>query len=104
MTVLATIELKMNDLSALVAAKKELMDPVADPLFAENGHIWQVVARTDEGVLLLNLWQDETGRDRANSDPRLIAAREAVLERTGSQATYQSYPVLSVRSTSGPVP
>jgi|SRR5581483_9777741 len=102
MTVLAAIELKVDDLSALVAAKKELMDPIADPLFAENGHVWQVVARTDDGVLLFNLWQDEAGRDRANSDPRLIAAREAVLERTGAEAAYRSYPVLSVRSTPSP--
>lgn len=102
MAVLAAIELKVDDLSALVAAKKELMDPVADPLFAENGHVWQVVARTDDGVLLLNLWQDEAGRDRANSDPRLIAAREAVLDRTGAEASYRSYPVLSVNNTPAP--
>jgi hypothetical protein len=48
------------------------MDPVADPLFAENGHLWQVVARTNDGVILLNLWEDEVGRDRANNDPRLV--------------------------------
>jgi len=100
MAVLATIELKVSDLSALVAAKKELMDPVADPLFAANGHVWQMVARTQDGVLLLNLWEDEAGRDRANSDPRLIAAREAVLERTGAEAAYQSYPVLDMKNTS----
>src|SRR5579875_3309078 len=102
MAVLATIELKVDDLSALVAAKKELMDPVADPLLAQNGHVWQVVARTVEGVLLLHLWRDETGRDRANQDPGLIGAREAVLERTGAEASYRSYPVLGVKNTTTP--
>jgi hypothetical protein len=97
--VLAAIDLKVDDLEALVAAKKELMDPVADPLFAEYGHRWQVVVRTEEGVRLLNLWDDEEGRDRANNDPRLAAAREAVLARTGAQASYQSYPVLAIKTT-----
>lgn len=99
MAVLATIELKVDDLNALVEAKKKLMDPVADPLFGQNGHLWQVVARTDDGVLLLNLWEEEAGRDRANSDPQLTAAREAVLEQTGAEASYRSYPVLSVKTT-----
>ena len=99
MAVLAAIELKVGDLSALVAAKKELLDPVADPLFADNGHLCQVIARTDDGVLLLNLWRDEAGRDRANSDPQLVAAREAVLNRTRAEATYRSYPVIAVKTT-----
>ncbi len=102
MAVLAAIELKVDDLSALVAAKKELMDPVADPLFAENGHVWQIVARTNDGLLLLNLWQDEVGRDRANTDPHLIAARQAVLARSGAEASYHSYPVLSISHTLHP--
>jgi len=99
MPVLATIDLKIDDLEALVAAKKELMDPVAEPLFAENGHVWQLVVRTDEGVRLLNLWSDEAGRDRANADPRMAAARDAVLERTGATASYASYPVLALKQT-----
>jgi len=97
--VLATIDLEVDDLDALVNAKKELMDPVAGPLFAENGHLWQLVVRTDGGVRLLNLWNDEAGRDRANSDPRLVAAREAVLERTGAEASYASYHVLAIQET-----
>ena len=99
MPVLATIDLKVDDLGALVAAKKELMDAVADPLFAENGHLWQLVVLTECGVRLLNLWSDEAGRDRANSDPRVVAAREAVLERTGAEASYASYRVLAVKET-----
>lgn len=102
MPVLATIELKADDLAALIAAKKELMDPVATPLFAEHGHRCQVVVRTEDGVLLLNLWDDEAGRERANSDPRLTAAREAVLDRTGAKATYASFPVLAVNPTRRP--
>ena len=99
MPVLATIDLKVDDLDALVTAKEELMDPVAEPLFAENGHLWQLVVRTDSGVRLLNLWSDEAGRDRANSDPRVVAAREAVLERTGAEASFASYHVLAVKQT-----
>jgi hypothetical protein len=99
MPVLAAIDLKVDDLEALIAAKKELMDPVADPLFAEHGHRWQVVVRTDQGVRLLNLWDSEEGRDRANNDPGLVEAREAVLARTGAQANYSSYPVLAIKTT-----
>ena len=99
MPVLATIDLKVDDLAALVAAKKELMDPVAEPLFAENGHVWQLVVRTDDGVRLLNLWGDAAGRDRANADPRLAAARDAVLERTGAEASYASYEVVAITET-----
>lgn len=97
--VLAAIELKVDDLNALLAAKKELMDPVAEPLFAQNGHRWQLVARTDDGVLLLNLWDSEEGRDRANADPRLVAAREAVLARAGATASYRSYSVLALKTS-----
>ena len=99
MAVLATIDLKVDDLEALVAAKKELMDPVADPLFAEHGHLWQLVVRIDGGVRLLNLWRDDAGRDRANSDPRMVAAREAVLERTGAEASYASHQVLAIKES-----
>ena len=99
MTVLATIELNVDDIDALIAAKKEVMDPVADQVFREHGHLCQVVARTDHGVLLLNFWEDEEGRDRANADPRMVAARQAVLDHTGAQATYASYPVLGINPT-----
>lgn len=99
MATLAVVDLKVRDVAALIAAKKELMDPVANTLFAENGHRWQVVLRTDEGVRLLNLWENDEGRERANEDPALVTAREAVLERGNAQATYETYPVLAVNVT-----
>lgn len=55
----------------------------------------------DEREDVLNVWQDEAGRQRANEDPGLAAAQAAVLEQTRAEASYSSYPVLSVKTARG---
>jgi hypothetical protein len=40
-----------------------------------------------------------SGSARANADPNLAAARDAVLERTGAEASYATYEVLAIKQS-----
>jgi hypothetical protein len=98
MAVLAMVKLD-GDPDRLLAAKRELMDPVAERVFGEHGHTWQVVARSDEGLLIFNLWQDAEGRDRANADPAMREAREKIVAATGATAEFANWPVIEQKTT-----
>jgi hypothetical protein len=98
MAVLAMVKLN-GDPERLLAAKQEFMDPVAERVFPEQGHTWQVIARSDEGLLIFNLWEDAEGRDRANADPAMQKAREKIVTATGATAESASWPVIEHKTT-----
>lgn len=99
MAVLAMVKLD-GDPEQLLAAKRKLMDPVAERVFPEHGHTWQVVARSDEGIVIFNLWEDGDSRDRANADPAMLAAREKIVAATGATAEFANWPVIEQKTTS----
>ena len=98
MAVLAMVKLN-GDSEQLLAAKRELMDPVAGPVFREHGHKAQVVARSEEGLLIFNLWEDAQGRDQANADPGMQDARQKIVAATGATAEFASWPVIEHKTT-----
>ncbi len=98
MAVLAMVKLK-GDPDRLLAAKREFMDPVAERVFPDSGHTWQVTARSDEGLLIFNLWKDDEGRDRANADPAMQEAREKIVAATGATAEFATWPVIEHKPT-----
>jgi hypothetical protein len=100
MAVLAMVKLN-GDPEKLLAAKREFMDPVAKAVFREHGHKSQVIARSDEGLLIFNLWKDAEGRDGANSHPAMQDAREKIVAATGATAEFANWPVIEHTTTTG---
>jgi hypothetical protein len=98
MAVLAMVKLK-GDPEQILAAKSEYMDPVAEAPFREHGHQSQIVTRTDDGVIIFNLWDNPEGRDRANADPDMQAAREKIVAITGAEAEFASWEVVAQKTT-----
>ncbi|GAC1436975.1 MAG: hypothetical protein NVSMB51_09510 [Solirubrobacteraceae bacterium] len=101
MAVLAMVKLN-GDAERILAAKKELMDPAAAQPFRDHGHLEQTVVRTDDGVIVFNLWQDAAGRDRANDEPAIELARRRMVERTGLQPEFASWEVVEHTVTRAP--
>jgi hypothetical protein len=98
MAVLAMVKLD-GDPERLLAAKRKFMDPVAGPVFREHGHKSQVIVRSDEGLLIFNLWEDAEGRDRANADPAMQDARQKIVAATGATAEFANWPVIEHKTT-----
>jgi hypothetical protein len=98
MAVLAMVKLS-GDPEQLLAAKREFMDPVAERVFAECGHEWQVIAQSDDGLVILNLWTDAGGRDRANADPAMEEARQRLVAETGATAEFANWAVVEQKTT-----
>ena len=98
MAVLAMVKLN-GDSEQLLAAKREFMDPVADRVFPEHGHTWQVIAQGDEGLMIFNLWRDAEGRDRANADPAMQEARDKIVAATGATTEFANWSVIEHKTT-----
>ena len=58
-----------GDPEALLAVKRERFDPVATVVGAENGMIFHLCARTDDGLLVLNLWESRDGSEATSRRP-----------------------------------
>jgi hypothetical protein len=98
MTVLAMVKLD-GDPERLLAAKRQFMDPVAGPVFRQHGHKAQVIARSDEGLLIFNLWEDADGRELANADAAMRDARQKIVAATGATAEFANWPVIEHKTT-----
>jgi hypothetical protein len=75
---LTIIELK-GDTDAILAQKRE-NDSVIESAASENGGIFHVAARSDDGLILVNLWDSAEGSDAVAEKPEVQQA----IERMGS--------------------
>jgi hypothetical protein len=98
MTVLAMVKLT-GDPDKILAAKAEFMDTVTEEPFRAHGHQSQIIARRDDGVLILNLWDSQEGRDRANAHPAMQDARSKIIASTGAQAEFANWDVVAQKVT-----
>ncbi|MFL5842076.1 MAG: hypothetical protein ACJ77Z_16625 [Thermoleophilaceae bacterium] len=73
---LTVIKIK-GDTDEILRTKAEHIDPVMNRKGPEHGGIWSVTARTDDGVLIVNLWPDEESSERAFQDPEVQGALQA---------------------------
>jgi hypothetical protein len=92
MAILTTFEVH-GDPDEILAKQEEKIVPEARRLAAENGGIWQVVAKTDNGVMMVNLWENEDGMRRVAEQIGPIA-EEAGLQQVG----WRQYEVLRHRT------
>ena len=70
---LTLIEIK-GDADELVKFKREAMDPIFERKMDEHGIVFSLTARTDDGILIVNLWPDEESSERAFQDPEVQQA------------------------------
>jgi hypothetical protein len=62
-----------GDPDELLAFKQQHMDPKVAPVAKENGAIEHIVARTDGGLLIVNLWETLEGSEKTNEVARELA-------------------------------
>ena len=63
-----------GDPDELFAKVSETVDPVTARLSPKHGRLANVVARTDEGILVINLWAHEEGRQAMAQEPEVQQA------------------------------
>jgi hypothetical protein len=70
--------MKMHGDSDELAAKlREHVRPVGMELAPKHGGLGTIVAKTDDGVMIINLWQNEEGRHAMAEEPQVREALQA---------------------------
>ena len=85
-----------GDPDELAAKIAEHVAPVAERLAPGHGGLANIVARTDTGVLSINLWENEEGRHAMANEPEI---QEAVRAAGLPQPSFEGYEVLVLRVT-----
>jgi len=70
---LTIMRLKGNP-DELLQTKQEKLDPIARDKAREYGAISQAVAKTSDGLMMVNLWESEQGSDSMRADPEIDGA------------------------------
>ena len=74
--------------------KMQGIDEVAQRLAPGHGGLLNIVAKTDEGILVINLWETEEGRHAMAEEPEIQQAlQSAGLPRPG----FEGYEVAQIR-------
>jgi hypothetical protein len=83
-----------GDPDELRAAAQEHVDPVTKRLGEKHGMLANIVARTDDGVLVINLWENEEGRRAMAAEPEV---QQAVLAAGFPPPDFEGFEVVSLR-------
>ena len=75
-----TIMRSSGDSDALLAAKREHIDPIMEQRGAELGNVFHVAARGPDGLIVANLWESAEASERAFNDPEVQRARAAMAD------------------------
>lgn len=78
-------------------AKMGNIDEVASRKAAEYGGVSSTVVRTDDGVMVINMWSDEEGRHKMGDDPEM---RQALQDAGMPPPSAKGYEVLEHRTVS----
>ncbi len=85
-----------GDPDAIAAAMEEHLAPVTARLAPQHGGLAHIAARTDDGVLVINLWETEEGRHTMAEEPEV---QEALGKANLPQPAFQGHEVLWFRVT-----
>jgi hypothetical protein len=70
--------MKMSgDANELAAKLNEHVRPVGREFAPKHGGLGTIVARTDDGIMVINLWETEEGRHAMAAEPRIQEALRA---------------------------
>ena len=75
----------------LMDAMREHVAPVAARLAPQFGGISSTIVRTDDGIMVVNLWKDDEGRHRLPEHPDMQAA----IAKSGFTPNATGYEVLA---------
>jgi hypothetical protein len=73
------------------------VEEVASRKAAEYGGVSSTVVRTDDGIMLINMWSDEEGRHKMAEDPEI---RQAIQDAGMPPPSAKGYEVLEHRTPS----
>ena len=97
MSVVSTMHFA-GDSDELAAKIEEYILPISMRLAPQHGGLANIVARTDDGVLIINLWENDEGRHAMADEPEIQAAVAAAgLPRPA----FEGHEVLSLNVTEG---
>lgn len=96
MSILTMFELH-GDPDELFALQEEKVEPIVRPVATENGAISSITVRTDDGLMVVNHWENEEGMERVSAKVR------PQVEEMGmpAPANWRQYEVLAVRTPGG---
>ena len=84
-----------GDPEDLLARMAEHIGPVSDRLAEKHGGLLNVVARDgDDGILVVNLWESEEGRQAMAREPEI---QEALAAARFPAPAFEGYEVMAVR-------
>jgi hypothetical protein len=66
-----------GDADELAAKLREHVRPVGMELGPKHGGLGTIVARADDGIMVINLWENEEGRHAMAEEPRIQEAVQA---------------------------
>jgi hypothetical protein len=82
-----------GDSEELAAKLREHVRPLGKELAPKHGGLGTIVARTDDGIMVINLWETEEGRHAMAAEPRV---QEAVKGAGLPQPAFEGYEVLEM--------
>lgn len=77
-----------------ILANMQEVEVVAARKAPEYGGISNTVVKTDDGIMIINLWGDEEGRHKLAGDPEIQAA----LQKIEMRPDFKAYEVLRYRT------
>ncbi len=90
MAVLSMMSIQ-GDADELVAKLQEKVAPVSTRKAPSYGGISSTVVRTDDGIMIVNMWETEEGRQKMAEDPEV---RQALQEAGFPEPSFKAYEVL----------
>ena len=87
-----------GDADELFKTQYEKMSSVMSRVGPENGQLSHVAAKTDEGLLIVNLWESKEGSEAASRDPEVQQAQQSATQESGisrEDVRYEHYDVLN---------
>ena len=82
-----------GDSDELAAKLREHVRPVGMELAPKHGGLGTITARTDDGIMVINLWETEEGRHAMAQEPRI---QEAVQAAGLPAPAFEGYEVLEM--------
>jgi hypothetical protein len=82
-----------GDSDELASKLKEHVAPVGRELGPKHGALGTIVARTDDGIMIVNLWETEEGRQAMSEEPRI---REALQVGGFPPPAFEGYEVIEM--------
>jgi quinol monooxygenase YgiN len=74
---------------AQLLERMQNVDEVLGPPARANGGVFRVIAKTDDGILIVSLWESEEGFEKYLSEPAVREARQAAGgESPGESSVY----------------